>query len=146
MSGGRVTMVHTLPNAPGRMVFSGGEAVNAIDEVHAEAANAAARLRRGIPASAAAHVDSRLTGIGPFSRLRDVPSGAPVAVTDADGTVHRYRVTDVESIDKDSAPLDVWFARSGPPRLVLVTCGGTWQEDVGHYSDNVVVTAEPVTG
>ncbi|UJP41516.1 class F sortase [Cellulomonas palmilytica] len=94
----------------------------------------------------AAHVDSRLTGIGPFSRLRDVPSGAPVAVTDADGTVHRYRVTDVESIDKDSAPLDVWFARSGPPRLVLVTCGGTWQEDVGHYSDNVVVTAEPVTG
>ncbi|ASR55806.1 class F sortase [Cellulomonas sp. PSBB021] len=92
----------------------------------------------------AAHVDSRLTGIGPFARLRDVPPGATVTVTDADGTAHRYRVTGVEKIPKDSAPLDVWFARSGPPRLVLVTCGGTWQADIGHYSDNVVVTAEPV--
>ena len=60
-SGGRVTMVHVLKNAPGRMVFSGSEALGAIDEVHAEAANVAARLRHEIPASAASHVDSRVT-------------------------------------------------------------------------------------
>jgi nucleotide-binding universal stress UspA family protein len=59
-SGGRVTMVHVLQNVPGRMVFSGSEAFGAIDEVHAEAANVAARLRREIPASAAGHVDSRV--------------------------------------------------------------------------------------
>jgi len=94
----------------------------------------------------AAHVDSRRTGIGPFSRLRDVAVGAAVELTDDAGTVHRYRVTDVVKVAKDDAPLDVWFARTGPPRLVLVTCGGTWRADVGHYSDNVVVTAEPVTG
>lgn len=94
----------------------------------------------------AAHVDSRQTGIGPFAALRNVEIGAQVLVTGADGTVHEYRVTDVETIAKDQAPLDVWFARSGPPRLALVTCGGAWQADVGHYADNVVVTAEPIGG
>jgi nucleotide-binding universal stress UspA family protein len=60
-SGGRVTMVHVLKNASDRMALSGGEAAKAIDEVHAEAANAAARLRREIPATAAGQVDSRVT-------------------------------------------------------------------------------------
>lgn len=91
----------------------------------------------------AAHVDSRRSGIGPFAALRGVEPGASVVVTSSDGTRHAYRVTTVEKIAKDQAPLDVWFARSGPPRLVLVTCGGAWQADIGHYADNVVVTAEP---
>lgn len=94
----------------------------------------------------AAHVDSRRSGIGPFAALRGVETGASVVVTSSDGTRHEYRVTAVEKIAKDQAPLDVWFARSGPPRLVLVTCGGAWQADIGHYADNVVVTAEPTGG
>ena len=73
-SGGRVTMVHTLSNAPGRMVFSGGEAVNAIDEIHADAANAAARLRREIPATAIGHVDSRVTTGDPADGILAVSS------------------------------------------------------------------------
>jgi len=71
-SGGRVTMVHALKNAPGRMVFSGSEAAGAIDEVHAEAANVAARLRREIPASAAGQVDSRVTTGDPHHGIIDV--------------------------------------------------------------------------
>ncbi len=94
----------------------------------------------------AAHVDSRQTGIGPFAALRDVEVGAEVRVTTADGTTHEYRVTRVEKIAKDQAPLDLWFARTGPPLLRLVTCGGAWHADVGHYADNVVVTAEPTGG
>ena len=73
-SGGRVTMVHTLKNAPGRMVLSGSEAFSAIDEVHAEAANVAARLRRGIPASAASQVESRVTTGDPHRGILDVAS------------------------------------------------------------------------
>ena len=60
-SGGRVTLVHVMKDTPGRMVFSGFEALNAIDEMHAKAAKVAARLRRAIPASAAGRVDSRVT-------------------------------------------------------------------------------------
>jgi nucleotide-binding universal stress UspA family protein len=73
-SGGRVTMVHALKNAPGRMVFSGSEAFGAIDEVHAEAADVAARLRREIPPSAASQVDSRVTTGDPHLGILDVAS------------------------------------------------------------------------
>lgn len=94
----------------------------------------------------AAHVDSRLSGIGPFARLRHVDVGARVVVTADDGTQLGYRVSSVEKIPKDRAPLDAWFGRSGDPRLVLVTCGGAWDAKIGHYADNVVVTADPIGG
>ena len=71
-SGGHVTMVHALSNAPGRMVFSGSEAFAAIDDVHTEAANVATRLRREIPAAAATHVDSRVTTGDPHRGILDV--------------------------------------------------------------------------
>ncbi|MEZ0447721.1 class F sortase [Cellulomonas sp. ICMP 17802] len=94
----------------------------------------------------AAHVDSRLTGIGPFARLRDVGVGATLTVTTADGSERGYRVVGVEKVPKEGAPVAQWFDRSGAPRLVLVTCGGTFRRDIGHYTDNVVVTAEPLGG
>ena len=94
----------------------------------------------------AGHVDSWQTGIGQFSRLRKVPVGSTVTVTTADGIAHAYRVASVEKTPKSQAPVDQWFDRTGAPRLVLVTCGGTWQPDIGHYSDNVVVMAEPLGG
>jgi hypothetical protein len=94
----------------------------------------------------AAHVDSRQTGIGPFAKLREVGVGATLTVTTADGSAHEYRVVDVAKVPKAGAPVDQWFDRSGAPRLVLVTCGGTFRRDIGHYTDNVVVTAEPLGG
>ena len=94
----------------------------------------------------AAHVDSVQTGIGQFAKLLDVGVGAAVTVTSADGGTHEYRVVTVEKVPKEGAPVDQWFDRSGAPRLVLVTCGGTFRRDIGHYTDNVVVTAEPLGG
>lgn len=94
----------------------------------------------------AAHVDSWTTGVGPFARLRDVAPGAAVVVTAADGTAYEYRVRDVVRVPKDTAPVGEWFDRAGPRRLVLVTCGGAFDREVGHYADNVVVTALPVGG
>ncbi len=92
----------------------------------------------------AAHVDSLVHGLGAFARLRDVPAGASVTVTTADGTDHEYRVDRVERISKTEVPLDLLFDRSGPERLVLVTCGGEFDRGTGHYLDNVVVTVLPV--
>lgn len=94
----------------------------------------------------AAHVDSRLTGVGQFARLRDVAPGATLTLTTADGVEHAYTVVDRQEVAKDVAPVAQWFDRTGAPRLVLVTCGGTFRRDIGHYEDNVVVTAEPVDG
>ncbi|WNB85833.1 class F sortase [Cellulomonas sp. ATA003] len=93
----------------------------------------------------AAHVDSVASaGLGPFARLPDAEVGDVVDVTLADGGVRRYAVT---AVTRQAKPEVAWgdvFARDGAHRLVLVTCGGTFQRDVGHYTDNVIVTAEPV--
>jgi hypothetical protein len=55
-----------------------------------------------------------------------------------------YRVTSVRAYPKSELPTSV-FRRTGPPRLVLVTCGGPFDAATGHYPDDVVVTAAPRT-
>jgi sortase family protein len=35
------------------------------------------------------------------------------------------------------------FATTGPPRLALVTYGGSFDPATGHYRDNVIVWAKP---
>lgn len=93
----------------------------------------------------AAHVDSVASaGLGPFARLPDAEVGDVVEVTLADGSTRRYAVTAVDRLAKPEVAWSDVFVRDGLPRLVLVTCGGRFQRDVGHYSDNVLVTAEPV--
>jgi hypothetical protein len=89
----------------------------------------------------AGHVDDRLQGRGAFYRLRDLAVGSPVEVILADGTVVRYRVSAVEHVAKTALPAGEVFARDGPPRLALVTCGGAFDRAAGGYTDNVVVTA-----
>jgi hypothetical protein len=39
-------------------------------------------------------------------------------------------------------PLERVFARGGPPRLVVITCGGSFSSREG-YRDNLIVTALP---
>jgi len=92
----------------------------------------------------AAHVDTRREGLGPFARLREVRDGATVVVEDSAGRGFSYRVTARERIAKPSVPLAEIFSRDGPPRLVLLTCGGAYDQGTG-YRDNVVVTAVPET-
>ena len=94
----------------------------------------------------AAHVDSLVYGLGPFSRLRELPAGAALSVTTADGAVHGYTIAAVAKVPKAEIPLDTVFDRSGPPTLVLITCGGQFNHDTGHYLDNILVTATPVAG
>jgi hypothetical protein len=43
---------------------------------------------------------------------------------------------------KQNLPPDI-FSRNGKPRLVIVTCGGPFDQAIRHYRDNVVVTAVP---
>ena len=38
---------------------------------------------------------------------------------------------------------DSLFARTGPGRLQIVTCGGSYLPDKGGYQENIVVTAAP---
>jgi hypothetical protein len=100
----------------------------------------------GDPGSAviAGHVDDRDQGLGALAPLRNAAVGDEVAVTDAAGTSTRWRVLSRELIQKQAMPLNRLFARDGPPRLTLITCGGPFLAEAGSYRDNVVVVAEPL--
>ncbi|MBC7292099.1 MAG: sortase [Actinotalea sp.] len=92
----------------------------------------------------AAHVDSIATGgTGPFARLRDVAVGDPVEVTLEDGTTQTFSVVEVRRVPKPTVEWEDVFVRQGGKRLVLITCGGTFDRGAQSYSDNVIVTAEP---
>ena len=63
--------------------------------------------------------------------------------------VHRritYRVTGVRTYRKRTGLPAGIFARGGRSRLVLITCGGAFDEVSGNYVDNVVAYAVPVRG
>ena len=100
----------------------------------------------GVDGSAviAGHVDDREQGLGVMAPLRGAEVGTEVAVTDAAGTTTRWRVVARELISKQVLPLDRLFTRTGPPHLVLITCGGPFLPEFRSYRDNVVVIAEPL--
>ena len=88
----------------------------------------------------AGHVDSAKAGGGAFFRLRETRRGDRIQVTARNGRVFTYRVTSVQTVVKAQLPASV-FSLTGGHRLVLVTCGGPFDQAEGHYRDNVVVTA-----
>jgi sortase (surface protein transpeptidase) len=92
----------------------------------------------------AGHVDDVDQGRGALDPLRRAEPGDEVVVEAADGAVTRWQVVSREQIDKPGVPFGDLFARSGPPRLALITCGGPFDADLRSYRDNVVVVAVPV--
>lgn len=91
----------------------------------------------------AAHVDAIDYPIGPLARLRDVPAGETILITAADGTSREFVVQSLTYYEKAALPTDELFQRGGPSALVLVTCGGPFDSQTGHYRDNVVAVAVP---
>ena len=80
---------------------------------------------------------------GVFANLRDLAPGDTFVVTRPDGGARAFAVTGLQQFDKQALPSDL-FARGGPPRLALITCGGPFDPATGHYLDNVVVVAAPI--
>lgn len=91
----------------------------------------------------AGHVDSAKRGAGAFYALRRARRGTRIVVRTEDRRERTYRVTGIRTVRKEALPTGV-FTRTGPRRLILVTCGGPFDEEKGSYRDNVVVTAVPV--
>ncbi|GAA2491021.1 class F sortase [Terrabacter carboxydivorans] len=91
----------------------------------------------------AAHLDMPGYGVGPIAGISELHDGDVISVRSG-GQTRRYRVTAVDAIRKASLDLAALFARDGPPRIRLVTCGGTFDREKRRYDENVVVTAEPM--
>jgi sortase (surface protein transpeptidase) len=92
------------------------------------------------PLVIAGHVDSP-TGIAVFMRLRDLVPGDAVDITDAEGAVHRYVVTETADYPKSAFPTARVFGAVSRDELRLITCGGVYDRAVDSYVDNRVVYA-----
>jgi Sortase domain len=100
----------------------------------------------GAPEGAAVlsgHVDSRTQGRGAFFPLEQVEPGQTVTVDLSDGSTREYEVVARRRYAKEELPVAELFATTGPPHLVLITCGGAFDSLDRHYEDNVVVFAVP---
>jgi hypothetical protein len=84
------------------------------------------------------HVDS-YQGPGVFFQLRTLLAGDQVQVSLADGAVVTFAVTSVVQYLKAAFPARRVYTSQGTSELQLVTCGGTFDPDTGHYLSNVVV-------
>lgn len=93
------------------------------------------------PAVILGHVDgNKQPGI--FYRLKELRPGDEVSVSRMDGATARFRVSEVEQIDKDVFPSDAVYGDTANPELRLITCGGSFDHAAHSYRDNIIVFAD----
>lgn len=88
----------------------------------------------------AGHVDSR-SGPAVFYWLSRLRAGDRVYVSRADGTMAVFSITKVQTYAKDAFPTAAVYGPTPDPELRLITCGGTFDAESGHYLSNVVAYA-----
>jgi sortase (surface protein transpeptidase) len=91
----------------------------------------------------AGHIDSRL-GPGVFFYLSHLRRGDRVYVRRADGALVVFGVTSVQMYKKDDFPTMAVYGPTPDPELRLITCGGTFDPQLGSYLSNVVVYATEI--
>lgn len=84
------------------------------------------------------HVDT-YQGPGVFFQLRTLRAGDQVQVSLADGVVANFAVTAVTQYTKAQFPAQEVYQSHGSSELQLVTCGGAFDSQTGHYLSNIVV-------
>jgi LPXTG-site transpeptidase (sortase) family protein len=94
------------------------------------------------PAVIVGHIDSH-SGPAVFFRLPELKRGDAVYVDREDGTTVRFRVTGRRQVAKARFPAKAVYSPTLRASLLLITCGGSFDKSVGHYRDNIIVTAVP---
>lgn len=89
------------------------------------------------------HVDSATRGLGAFFTLGQARPGDRVVVVNARRVPVAYRVVARRAYRKTALPTTEIFAQTTAPRLVLITCGGSFDHRTGNYLDNIVIYAVP---
>ena len=84
------------------------------------------------------HVDSYL-GPAIFYRLADLRLGNHVIVRAADGKIFTFRVIGLREYSKSTFPDHLVYGPRRYAALQLVTCGGVFDRQTGHYLSNIVI-------
>ncbi len=88
------------------------------------------------------HVDSAVAGLGALFYLHTLKPGARLIVIGPQGRL-AYTVVGVREYPKSNFPKDLLFTQHVVGRLVIITCGGPFNEATRSYLDNVVAFAVP---
>ncbi len=96
------------------------------------------------PAVIVGHVDS-YKGISVFWQLHEVQPGDEIDITRVDGKIVKFKVDALKQFDQANFPTQEVYGNIDYAGLRLITCGGTFNTDTGHYSENTVVYASLVT-
>lgn len=94
------------------------------------------------PAVIAGHID--LNGPGVFHKLGSLKPGSTITITRADGSKPVFRVDRTTQFPKDKFPTEQVYGDIDHAGLRLITCGGSFDTQSGHYEDNLVVFADLV--
>ncbi len=92
------------------------------------------------PAILAGHVDYKKQ-LGTFARLSELKTGDGINVRRQDGSMAMFAVTEVERHPKNQFPSASVYGPINHAGLRLITCGGDFNDETGHYEDNIVVYA-----
>lgn len=91
------------------------------------------------------HIDSATAGVGAFWHLSALAAGDSVNVVTSTGATVRYRVLARRVYPKSAGLPSTLFTLTGPPMLLLISCGGPFDADSGSYQDNIAVFAVPTS-
>ena len=90
------------------------------------------------------HVDNGLALPGVFKHLGNIKLGNDVYIITKEGKQLHFIVTDIATYDYN-APTDQIFKQSDTPTLLLITCAGTWVNEIGTHNKRLVVTTTLVS-
>jgi Sortase domain len=91
------------------------------------------------------HVDSASEGPSVFFRLGALKPGDLVDITLADHQVAVFKITTVRLYPKGQFPTSTVYGFTDYASLRLITCGGSFDEQGGYYTSNVVAFASLVS-
>lgn len=91
------------------------------------------------PSVVVGHVDYINYGAAVFWNLNKLQPGDLIEVNRADGSIAKFKVTNVQQFPQDSFPTQQVYGNINYAGIRLITCGGMWNNQTHHYSDNVVV-------
>jgi len=96
------------------------------------------------PAVILGHVDANKKP-AVFYRLKELTKGDKIQITREDGSTVTFAVTELKRVDKNAFPHQQVFGEQlDHAALRLVTCGGAFDPQSGHYKDNLIVYATMV--
>lgn len=92
------------------------------------------------PSLIVGHVDSAHDGPAVFYELGSLQPGDTITATRDDGSTATFSVDAVTDYGKDNFPDFTVYGNTEGPEIRLITCGGDFNKQTGHYEDNIVVT------